>query len=213
MGRPEDTETAEDGGADADERWRAEAAAEARGEIDRQHRIAEARQEVERAYARQDEHAAQASEAQGEAAEVDWPSEEIREDDWDSLRQLERDGSRFSEPRMMWVRVDDPRLESTEEVGGEPFQGGESPEAYQHELAELWERREQHPEVADVDSRHTGLYKMRIEETPDGELDVVNGRHRVQAAREAGVPAVLAEAVAFRGDEGSEPRSREPKIP
>lgn len=128
-----------------------------------------------------------------------WQTTEIRDNDWDGLRQLDREGSPFSEHRMMWVDVDDPRLESSEHVRGETFKGGESPDSYKRDIAALYERRDELTEVGDVDPRHTGDHKIRIEETEEGELTITNGYHRVQAAREAGVPAVLADASAFRG--------------
>lgn len=189
----------------------------ARAEVDRVHRIADARAEVDSAAAdpavlRAEDSWASVAEAPAAAAErtapsegptettAPWPPDAIRDNDWDGLRQLERDGFRFSEHRMMWVDVDDPRLESSEHVRGERFKGGEATDGYKRDAAELYSRRDELTSLDDVDPRHTGDERIRIEEAEDGSLTITNGFHRIQAAREAGVPAVLADAVAFRGD-------------
>ena len=138
----------------------------------------------------------------GEAGEGDrWPADEIADLhlDLDRLRRTGDGPGRFSERRTAWVPVD--LIVSTEEVAGEPFRQGDAA-TYVAELGPLYAARAEHRTLDSVDPRHTGSAGIRLaEEEGGGVLGVTFGRHRVQAAREAGIPAVLAEVQVLRADD------------
>ncbi|RBY74802.1 hypothetical protein DQ239_18590 [Blastococcus sp. TF02-09] len=141
--------------------------------------------------------AADAQPPPGESVRHEWAERQLADLDLEALRRTGIGPGRFSEARITWVPVD--LIEATDEVRGEPFKGGEPTSGYAAELARLHAEREARSTLGSVDPRHVGDHRIRLCENPDtGLLSVTNGRHRVEAAREAGIPAVLAEVLVLR---------------
>lgn len=114
--------------------------------------------------------------------------------DLDSLRRSDAALDRFSDPHVCWVPLE--LVQSTSEVSGEPMEGDR--DAYTAMLAGAYEAHEagQEPQL---DARLTDWDRIRLCENPDtGVLEVTGGRHRIEAAREAGIPAVVAEVRVLR---------------
>ncbi|MGY1774078.1 hypothetical protein [Blastococcus sp. SYSU D00813] len=142
-----------------------------------------------------------------------WPADRIKDLDVDELRRTGGGPGRFSERRMAWVPLE--MVGPTDEVAGEPFKSGEPTRPYAEGLAALYAERGAHPTVDSVDPRMVGDRGVRLcEAEGTGLLDVTFGRHRVQAARELGLPAVLAEVEVFRTEDdatgGDGGRARRP---
>ena len=128
------------------------------------------------------------------------------------IEQLRREPSareHFSDPRIGWARLD--QIESTEQIRGEPFKDGTDSVAYVAEVAALYEGHAAGSTPGERDPRLTGDHRIRLCEDPQtGVLTITNGRHRIQAAREAGLPAVVAEVVVARQADGQEIPRRPP---
>lgn len=119
--------------------------------------------------------------------------------DTERLRREPSAREHFSDPEIAWVPLD--QIETTEQVRGEPFKDGTDRAAYAAEVTESLERHDAGAPVG-IDPRLTGDHRIRLCEDPDsGVLTVTNGRHRIQAAREAGLRAVVAEVVVARRPE------------
>lgn len=114
--------------------------------------------------------------------------------DLDTLRRADASLDRFSDAHVCWVPLD--RVESTAAVRGEPMDGDR--DAYTAMLADACEAHEAGREPQ-LDARLTGWDRIRLCENPDtGVLEVTGGRHRIEEAREAGIPAVVAEVRVLR---------------
>ena len=114
--------------------------------------------------------------------------------DLDTLRRADATLDRFSDPHVCWVPLE--LVEATSDVRGEPMDGDR--EAYTAMLTEVHQAHEAglQPEL---DARLTDWDRIRLCENPDtGALEVTGGRHRIEAAREAGIPAVVAEVRVLR---------------
>lgn len=128
---------------------------------------------------------------------TEWRNNEIRDltsDAVEHLRETAPDGRAFSESRMAWVPVD--AIDATDEVQGEDFKGGERKDDYVQSLTDLHAERDSHRDLESVDPRFVGDYRIRLCEDPEsGAFTITDGRHRIQAAREAGIDAVPADVV------------------